>query len=149
MQMNGSCGRICSSTCTIFGLVLILFVVKDYPIRMYFWFHVQCICCMYSRTKYHDPLSWWWFQFFWGEDEPILTSVFFSDGLVQPPTSHDPLLLCQICLFQKTSAKNPPKNAAIFGQRWLQPGIPLKTWIASAMSFWAQKEELFLAKILG
>ena len=32
-----------------------------------------------------------------GEDEPILTSIFFQNGLVQPPTRKRSAFLCHMC----------------------------------------------------
>ena len=53
VQMNGSCGRICSSTCTIFGLVLILFVVKDLSYKNVF----LVSCAMYLLHVFSHQIS--------------------------------------------------------------------------------------------
>ena len=61
------------------------------------------------RIFFEQPKTGWWFQIFFiftpdfGEDEPILTSIFFK-GVVQPPTrktSQHPL----------GSAKKPHRQA--------------------------------------
>ena len=55
-------------------------------------------CCPKISSSFRSYNSWssipprWWFQTFlefsplFGEDEPILTWAYFSNGLVQPPT---------------------------------------------------------------
>ena len=58
-----------------------------------------CLDCFGPDFSILNLSSRWWFQTCFiftpnlGEDEPILTCAYFSDGLVQPPTRLPPLSL--------------------------------------------------------